>query len=102
MNTQIRFTQDNLIEYRCLCCNKNYQHKFDEKLKEQFFSKYKFSNHDNNEFILLLWKSVCPYERMDDWEKFNENLLPKKEGFCSNLTMEDIIDTDYVHAKKSL
>ena len=27
-----------------LCCNKNYEQKFDEKLKEQFFKKYKFSS----------------------------------------------------------
>ena len=26
-----------LIEYKCLCYNKNYQQKFDEKLKEHFF-----------------------------------------------------------------
>ena len=26
--------EDDLIEYKCLCCDKNYQHKFDEKLKE--------------------------------------------------------------------
>ena len=24
--------KDNLTEYKCLCCNKNYQQKFDEKL----------------------------------------------------------------------
>ena len=29
--------KDDLIEYKCLCCNKNYQQKFDEKLKERFF-----------------------------------------------------------------
>ena len=29
--------KDNLIEYKCLCCKKNYQHRFDEKLKERFF-----------------------------------------------------------------
>ena len=46
--------KDYLIEYKCLCCNKNYQHKFDQKLKEQFFITYKFSNRDNNKFILLL------------------------------------------------
>ena len=23
--------KDNLIEYKCLCCNKNYQQKFNEK-----------------------------------------------------------------------
>ena len=26
--------KDDLIEYKCLCCNKNYQQKFVEKLKE--------------------------------------------------------------------
>ena len=26
--------KDDLIEYKCLCCNKNYQQKFDKKLKE--------------------------------------------------------------------
>ena len=54
--------KDDLIECKCLCCNTNYQHKFDEKLKERFFNTYKFSNHDNNKFILLLQKCVYPYE----------------------------------------
>ena len=52
------------------------QHKFEEKLKERFFNTYKFSNHDNNNFILLLQKDVCPYEYMNKWEKFNETSLP--------------------------
>ena len=30
--------QDGLIENKSLCYNKNYEHKFDEKLKEQFFN----------------------------------------------------------------
>ena len=67
-----------------MCCNKNYQHKFDEKSKEQFFNKYKFVNYDSKKFILLLWKSVYPYEYMDDWENFNEALLPVKENFYSH------------------
>ena len=46
--------KDDLIKYKCFCCNKNYQHKFDEKLKERFFNTYKFTNHNNNKFILLL------------------------------------------------
>ena len=92
--------KDDLIEYKCLCCNKNYQQKFDEKLKEQFFNTYKFSNHDNNKFILLLWKGVYPYEYMDDWEKFNETSLPEKEDFYSHLGVEDITDSNYLHAKR--
>ena len=30
--------EDDLIEYKCLCCNKNYQHKFNKKLRERFFN----------------------------------------------------------------
>ena len=77
-----------------------YQHKFDEKLKEQFLNTYKFSNHDNNKFILLLWKGVYPFEYIDDWEKFNETSLLEKEEFYSHLNMEGITDADYVHAKE--
>ena len=88
-----------LIEYKCLCCNKSYQQKFDEKLKERFFNIYKFSNHDNNRFTLLLWKGVYPYEYMDDWEKFNEKSFPEKEDFYNHLNMEDITNADYAHAR---
>ena len=70
--------KDDLIKYKCLYCNNNYQHILDENLKEQFFNTYKFSNNDNNKFILLLLKGVYPLESMDDWEKFNETLLPEK------------------------
>ena len=37
---------------------------------------------------------------MNDWEKFNETTLSGKEGFYSNLNMEDITDADYMHAKR--
>ena len=52
-----------------------------------------------NKFILLLQKSVYPYEYMDNWEKFNKTLLPEKEDFYSHLNMEDITDADYTHVK---
>ena len=71
----------------------------DKKFKERFFNTYTFSNNDNNKFILLLRKSVSPYEYMGDWEKFNETSLPEKEDFYSHLNMEDITDADYAHAK---
>ena len=74
--------EDNLIEYKCLCCNKNYQKKFDENLKKNFFNTYKFSNHDINMFNLLLHKGIYPYKHMDNWEKFSETLLPKKKIFA--------------------
>ena len=50
--------KDDLIECKSLCCNKIYQHNFDEKLKERFFNTYKISNRKNNIRIISLF--VCP------------------------------------------
>ena len=95
------FTNFNLIEYRCLCCNKNYQHKFDEILKEQFFKILRFSNHVNNKFVLLLQKGIIYlYEYTANWEKFYEISLPEKEDCYCHLNMEDITDADYTHTKR--
>ena len=60
--------KDDLTECKCLCCK--------NKLKERFS---KFSNHDNNKFILLFQKGVCPYQYIDDWEKFNRASLTDKK-----------------------
>ena len=49
---------------------------------------------------MLLKKGLYPCEYMGDWEKFNETTLPEKEEFCSNSTMEDITDADYMHEKR--
>ena len=69
-------------------------------LKERLFNTYKFSNHENNKFILLFWNGVYPYECMGDLKKFNETSLLGKENFYSHLSMEDITDADYAHAKR--
>ena len=37
---------------------------------------------------------------MDNWERYDETLLPNKEAFCSNLNIENITDVDYRHANK--
>ena len=41
--------------------------------------------------LLLLRKGFCPYEFVDDWEKFSETSLLKKVEFYSNL--ENITDS---------
>ena len=41
--------------------------------------------------FVLLRRGVYCYEYMDDWEKFNETLLPEKEDFYSDLNMKDIL-----------
>ena len=50
--------------------------------------------------MLLLRKGVCPYEYMDDWNRFDEEQLPDKSDFYSNLNMEEISGIDYRHAEK--
>ena len=52
--------KEDLMEFKCLFCNKNNQQKFNKKLKERFFNIYTFSNNDNNKFISLLGKFVYP------------------------------------------
>ena len=64
-----------------MCCNNLKKKKKRKRLKKGLFNTYKFSNHDNNKFVLLLWKGVYPYEYMDDWEKLSETNLPEKEDF---------------------
>ena len=54
------------------------QKKLDEKSKKKYKNTFKFPNNDVNKFILMLRKGVCPYEYMDDWERFNETKLPEK------------------------
>ena len=48
----------------------------------------------------MLRKGVYPYGYMDDWEKFNETLLPEKQNFYCHLNMEDITDADYANTKR--
>ena len=71
-----------------------------KNLKKQFKKTFKFSNNDINKFIQLLRKGVYPYEYIDEWEKLNEATLPEIEELYRNLNIEDITDTDSMHAKK--
>ena len=67
-------------------------------LIKKFKNTFSFCNADINKFVSLLRKGVCPYEYVDNWERFSELSLPSKEDFYSNLNMEDINDIDYRHA----
>ena len=59
--------KDDLVEYKYLCCNKNYQRKFEEKLQKRLFNN--FSNHESNKFVLVLREGVYPYEYIDLLQK---------------------------------
>ena len=45
-------------------------------LIEKFPNTYQLCNKDLNKFALLLRKVVYPYEYMDSWKRFKEELLP--------------------------
>ena len=85
--------------YKCKKCRKECKKPVNE-LIEKFPGIYQFCNGDLNKFVLLLRKGVYPYEYMDSWEKFDENTLPPKKDFYSNLNLEDISDEDYTHTQK--
>ena len=93
-------TKDEQLIFRCSSCKKNYKKDFNKDLIQRFVNIYEFCNGNLNKFILLLRKGVYPYEYMDSWQRFDETSLPDKEAFYSNLNMEDITDTDYIHANK--
>ena len=85
--------------YKCKECKEDWKIPINELIKT-FQSVYQFCNGGLNKFVLLLRKDIYPYEHMDSWEKFDENILPPKEAFNSNLNLEDISDEDYTHAQK--
>ena len=64
------------------------------KVKGVVFNTYKFSNHSNNKFKLLLLKGIYLYGYMDDWEKFNKISLLEKKDFYIHLIMEYINESD--------
>ena len=69
-----------------------------DSLIEKFFNTYQLCNKDLNKLALLLRKDVYPYEYMGKWSRFNEDKLPDKESFYSELNKEHITNEDYAHA----
>ena len=84
--------------FKCIDCEKEYGKEFNNELIERFANTYKFCDNDLDKFIILLRKGVYPYEYIDEWDKLNEKVLPGKDLFYSNLTLENISETDYAHA----
>ena len=93
----VRAVNEKLI-FKCIDYEKEYEKEFNKELLERFANTYKFCDNDLDKFIMLLRKGVYPYEYIDEWDKFSEKIIPGKESFYSNLTLEDITETDYAHA----
>lgn len=50
------------------------------------------------DMVLVMRKSVFPYEYTDKWARLDETALPAIREFYSSLTEEHISDNDYLHA----
>ena len=55
---------------------------------------------DLNKVELILKKEIYAYEYMDNFERFKETQLPRKESFYSSLNDGNITDEEYQHALK--
>ena len=93
----VRAINEKLI-FKCIDCEEEYEKEINKELIERFANTYKFCDNNLNKFIMLLRKGAYPYEYIDGWDKFNEKIIPSKELFYSNLTLENISETDYAHA----
>ena len=92
--------EDNKLVCECRECNKNYKLNLNKDLINRFANTYEFCNKDINKCFLLLRKGIYPYEHMDSWKRFDEKPFPNKEDFYSSLSMEDIMNFNYRHAKE--
>ena len=88
------------MNHKCKECKKSCTKIVNESIKKKFLTLYKFCNGDPNKFFLLLRKDIYPYEYMVSWERFDENIIPPKEAFYSELNLDNITDEDYEHVKK--
>ena len=94
----IRF-KNGRLNYKCKECKRSYTKLTNESIKN-FPTLYKFCNGDLGNFFLLLRKGIYPYEYIDSRKKSNENTIPPKEAFYSELNLEGISDAVYEHVKK--
>ena len=67
-------------------------------LDERFIYTNKYFK-DDRQFKLMKKKGVYPYDYIDNFSKFNDTELPKRENFYSLLTDENISEDDYHHAE---
>ena len=59
-----------------------------------------FEKYSDKQRELLIRKGIYPYEYMNNWNRFNETKLPRKDKFKSNLKMSGVGEKEYEHACK--
>ena len=63
--TTVEYThfKDNLIEYKCLCCNKNCQYKFDENEENHFLLHTNFLTMTIISFFIVILMNIWMIEK---------------------------------------
>ena len=98
MNTNLSSLVNNLSEI------KDHEKCLDEETVKDLIKKFPNTCHfckgDIHKFrLLLLRKGVYLYENMDSWKRSEEESLPDKESFYSEINKEHITEEDCPHAK---
>ena len=99
MNCEFIGFKNGRLNYKCKECKKSCTKLTTESIKN-FPTLYKFYNGDLDKFFLVLRKGANPFEYIDSRKKFNENTIPPKEAFYSELNLEGINNEDHEHVKK--
>ena len=101
----ISFTLRNIsskIKFIFLDSNKFFVSSLDNVAKSMNDEDFKITRNifkDEDKFQLVRKKGIYPYCYIDNINRLNESRLPPKEKFYSDLTMEEISEKDYEHAK---
>ena len=86
MNCEFTGFKNDRLNYKCKECKTSCTKLANESIKK-FPTLYKFCNGDFNKFLLLLRKAIYPYKYIDSWERFDENTIPPKKAFYSELNL---------------
>ena len=90
-----------IVNTRCKACLCRKDIKLSELVKT-LPNTYNLCRGNVEKFLLLLRKSVYPYEYMNNMFKFFENELTTIDNFYSKLSSSGISTKDYSHAKKDM
>ena len=88
-----------IVNSKCKACLWRKAVKLSDLVKN-FPNTFNLCRANVQKFLLLLTKSVCPYEYMNDMSKFDKKELPTIDNFYSKLNSSGISKEDYSHAKK--
>ena len=98
MERYISFSIENLLFIDSLQFMNESLKKLVKNLNVKDFIHTRRHTSTENKFLLLIRKSVYPYDYVDGPDKMSEQQLPPREAFFNKLTEVHNSEADYVHA----